>query len=248
MKFNDIAQVVEGVPYTQPERGRALYDHIIKHKPEKCLELGFAHGVASCYMAAALDEIGGGKLVCVDLEHSSELSPNIEGLLNKAGLAEYVTICREKNSYTWFLKNEIEKNTENYHCDPKYDLCFIDGSKNWTIDGCAFFLADKLLRENGYIVFDDYRWAYWHYPKKVMDGITVRDMSEEQINEPNIELVFQLLVMQHPDYSNFVIDEDWAWAQKIRSVNKSVQMIASQSFKYRLLKQFYKIKKSVDRG
>ena len=67
MKFNTIAKLVHGIPYTQRERGKKLYDHILKYKPENCLELGFAHGVASCYIAAALHEIGHGTLTCVDL-------------------------------------------------------------------------------------------------------------------------------------------------------------------------------------
>jgi len=241
MKFNDIAGIVEGIPYTQKERGRVLYDYIMDKKPEKCLELGFAHGVASCYVAAALDELGRGELVCVDLTRSADLKPNIETLLQKAGLENVVTIHREKNSYTWFLKKEIEKNTYNYCCAPQYDLCFIDGPKNWTIDGGAFFMVDKLLNEKGIIIFDDYQWAYKNYSKEILDGITIREMSQDQIEVPNIELVFQLLVMQHPNYSNFVIDEDWAWAQKVRSENKSVKMIASKSLKYRLLKKLQNI-------
>ena len=32
-------------------------------------------------------------------------------------------------------------------CQPIYDFCFIDGSKNWTIDSSAFFLVDKLLKQ-----------------------------------------------------------------------------------------------------
>jgi len=43
--------------------------------------------------------------------------------------------------------------------------------------------------------------------------------------------------MQHPNYSKFIIDEDWAWAQKISSENKQVQMIATKSFRYRMLKK-----------
>lgn len=237
MNFSDISKIVEGIPYTQKERGKQLYDHIIKHKPAKCLELGFAHGVASCYMAAALDEIGDGKLTCVDLFSSEDLKPNLESLLKTAGLEKFVDIHREKSCYTWFLKKEIEKNTDKYTCRQVYDLCFIDGPKNWTIDGFSFFLVDKLLKQNGAIIFDDYKWKYSEYSKSVLDGISIREMSNDQINQPNIELVFQLLVMQHPNYSNFVIDEDWAWARKEHSDRKTVKMEASQSFKYRILKK-----------
>lgn len=241
MKFDAIASLVNGIPYTQRERGKKLYDHILKYKPSNCLELGFAHGVASCYIAAALHEIGKGTLTCVDLEESADREPNLEGLLEKAGLTDFVSIKRERNSYTWFLKKAIEENTENHVCTPCYDFCFIDGAKNWTIDGLAFFLVDKLLKKDGFILFDDYRWAYGEYSKDVLDGITIRGLSQGQVENPNIELIFQLLVMQHPAYSSFVIDEDWAWAQKTVSNEKSVNFIVSKSFKYRLIKKMKSI-------
>jgi predicted O-methyltransferase YrrM len=242
MHFNKIAKLVEGIPYIQKQRGKQLYDHVLKTKPESCLELGFAHGASSCYIAAALDEIGSGKLTCVDLDNSKNREPNLELLLKKTNLQQFVDIHREQNSYTWFLKNEIEKNTNGYNCKQIYDLCFIDGPKNWTIDGLAFFLVDKLLKQDGVIIFDDYQWTYKDYSKSVLDGIAIRDMSQDQINTANIKLVFQLLVMQHPNYSNFIVDEDWAWAQKTHSEHKIVKMVASQSMKYRILKKLRKLR------
>ena len=72
------------------------------------------------------------------------------------GLGHRVTIHREINSYTWFLKKKIAGQSANGKCEPCYDFCFIDGAKNWTIDGLAFFLVDKLLKADGWILFDDY--------------------------------------------------------------------------------------------
>jgi hypothetical protein len=34
-----------------------------------------------------------------------------------------------------------------------------NGPKNWTIDGAAFFMADKLMKAGGWIIFDDYDWT-----------------------------------------------------------------------------------------
>ena len=238
MKFDEIAKIVKGIPYTQKARGKHLYEHILKHSPKQCLELGFAHGVATCYIAAALHEIGSGHHTCVDLPTSAKFEPNVETLLQRAGLESYVTVHREKNCYTWFLQKQIQKNTVDYSCTPVYDLCFIDGPKNWTIDGLAFMLVDKLLCTNGFIIFDDYQWKYSDCSNPTLNGITIREMSEDQIKTPNIELVFQLLVMQHPDYSNFLVDEDWAWAQKVRSHKRTLKLVVSQSLKYKFLKKY----------
>jgi predicted O-methyltransferase YrrM len=67
MKFETAYQVLKGIPFISEENAKELYDFIIKNELRDCLELGFAHGVASCYIAAAIDELGGGKLTSVDL-------------------------------------------------------------------------------------------------------------------------------------------------------------------------------------
>jgi predicted O-methyltransferase YrrM len=208
-----------GIPYLEPAAARRLYDFILATGPRDCLELGFAHGASSCYIAAALDETGRGRLTTVDLESTARLEPSIETLLDRTGLAPVVSVRREVHSYTWFLKKEIERQTVDGRCEPCYDFCYIDGCKNWTVDGFAFFLVDKLLRPGGWILFDDYHWTYARRGqvtgKQATDGILHRALSPDQLEQPNIELVFRYLVMQHPAYARFRVDGDWAWAQKI---------------------------------
>ena len=127
------------------DEGWELYNFICKEKPSSILELGHAHGASTIYMAAALDEIGSGVIETVDLSAAQDRDPNLEKLTLDSGLNEFINIFREKNSYTWFLKKKIENCTSGHICEPIYDFCFIDGPKNWTIDGLAFFLVSKLL-------------------------------------------------------------------------------------------------------
>ena len=47
------------------------------------MELGFAHGTATNYIAAALDELEEGHITAVDLEKSINEKPNLEELLLK---------------------------------------------------------------------------------------------------------------------------------------------------------------------
>jgi predicted O-methyltransferase YrrM len=238
MDFETVKKHIDGIPYIMPEMARDLYRFILKEKPQNCLELGFAHGASSCYMAAALDEIGCGRLSCVDLLPAREWQePTIETLLEKTGLSPHVDVYREKTSYTWFLKKQIEAHTHNNRCEPFYDFCFIDGAKNWTIDGATFFLVDKLLKPGGWIVFDDLQWIYMSKikeGKKKSDGVFMLDMGEDELNQPHVELIFQLLVMQHPDYSHFKVkDYWWAWAQK-RKGEKEVVFEFSDVFRQKL--------------
>jgi predicted O-methyltransferase YrrM len=247
MKFEAIRDQVAGVPYMTPEQGRTLYDFILDHRPAACLELGFAHGVSSCYTAAALDEIGAGHLTTVDLA-SVRLQPSIEDLLAKTGLERYVTIAREATSYTWFLKKKIEERTSDGVCTPLYDFCFIDGAKNWTIDGLAFFLVDKLLNEGGWILFDDLGWAYATNVRPgetVSDGITIRNLGKDERTVPHLEAIFRLLVMQHPSYSEFRIqDEWWGWAHKVQSDRKVLRWEETASLTTKAVRAVRRLTKS----
>jgi predicted O-methyltransferase YrrM len=243
MLFKHVHNKVKEVPFISKENAKSLYDFIIKNRPINILELGFAHGTASCYIAAALDEIGEGRLVCVDLlEVEAHFKPSIESQLNALGLADYVDIHRMQSGYNWFLHNEIKTCTqaETNYCTPKYDLIIIDGPKNWIIDSSSFYLSDKLLKEDGWIIWDDYNWTYAQADtrREATDGISHRVLSKEELMIPHIKEIFHLLVMQHPDYGNFIIQEnsDWAWANKKKQAIKKVKYTHSQSFKIIVIK------------
>lgn len=224
MTFEDAQRHLKGIPHIGDAQAWELYQFVKREKPRSCLELGHAHGASSAYIAAALDEVGG-HLDTVDLKSAADRVPNLESLLARMGLSHLVTIHREVNSYTWFLKKKIASQSANGKCEPCYDFCFVDGAKNWTIDGLAFFLVDKLLNKNGWILFDDYGFTYEKYlrRKEVMDGITIRQLGPDERAEPHIEQIYQLLVRQHPSYSNFVLQSNWwAWAQKVADGRRDV--------------------------
>ncbi|WP_053972487.1 class I SAM-dependent methyltransferase [Mangrovimonas sp. ST2L15] len=248
MTFDQVNQKVKGVPYISKNNAKSLYDFIIKNRPKHILELGIAHGTASCYMAAALDEIGGGELTCVDLlEVKDSFKPSIEEQLKSLDLETYVEIHRMTSGYNWFLHNDIKSSSanENKICKPKYDLIIIDGPKNWTIDSSSFFLCDKLLNQNGWIIWDDYKWTYARANKRkdATDGITHRSMSQQELTTPHIKEIFELLVMQHSNYDNFIIqeDSDWVWAQKTKHTStKKITYSHSHSIQYYIIQKIRK--------
>ena len=241
MKFEIAAAALNGIPYTSPAKGRLFYDLVMNRRPRRILELGFAHGVSTCYFAAAAAEIGDCEITAVDLDASQLVEPSIETLTARLGFKDIVSVHREQSSYTWFLKKEIAAQSDNHVCTPKYDLIFIDGPKDWTNDGCAFFLADKLLTENGAILFDDYNWSYRDDEKARgkphAGGYIFSKMSEEEYREPQIRAVFELLVLQHPNYGQFeIIDDELAMALKVSSgVDKEVRIHTRYSVKHRVI-------------
>ena len=249
MKFEEVKKGVEGIPFISVDNGKLLYDFILEHKPKKILELGVGYGTSSCYIAAALDELGTGKLTCVDLESMKDhFKPSLEQQIADLKLTDYVEVHRMQSGYNWFLHDSIARNSMNADkvCQPEYDLIFIDGPKNWIIDSSSFFLADKLLNDKGWILWDDYNWKYENASDPEMtDGVSHRSMSTAEMTTAHIKEIFHLLVMQHPSYGNFKIhaEEDWAWAQKIKQDHKHVKYVTSRSFKSILMAFVLKFKR-----
>jgi predicted O-methyltransferase YrrM len=250
MRFQEIFAIVGNVPFISKKNARFLYDLILREEPTNILELGIAHGTATCYMAAALQELGKGTITAVDLiETRNVFKPSAEEQLEQTGLSKFVNVIRMQTGYTWFLHDEIVRNTKNDICNEVYDLCIIDGPKNWTIDGAAFFFVDKLLKKNAWLIFDDYNWTYDSADKnrESTDGITHRTLSKDEQITPHIKEVFELLVKQHPHYGNlFLLDEgDWALAQKTICDNKTYTFVYRASAKEIMAKVLHKAYRAV---
>jgi predicted O-methyltransferase YrrM len=188
-----------------------LLDEFLKSNDlSNVLELGFANGVSSCYFASIIKDMGKGHLVTIDNTTAKTREPNIEELLKRTGLEEYVTYYYETVSYNWRLMKFIEENDE-----PIFDFCYIDGAHDWNVDGFAFLLVDKLLKPGGWIIFDDYDWSYASSPS-MKNSPKVLAMSKEEQETPQIQKVFEILVKPHPNYHNFKVlnGNQWAMAQK----------------------------------
>ena len=212
--------MVGGVPFIGGRNSRFLYELTVRERLTSILELGVAHGTATCYMAAALDELGEGMVTSVDLvEAADRYHPSPEEQLDRAGLTQYVKLVRMQTGYTWFLHDEISRLSVGGACRPIYDLAIIDGPKNWTIDGAAFFMVEKVLKPGGWLILDDLRWTYAEADTRrdATDGITHRSLSEEERAVPHIREIYELLVKQHPSFDGFFVqNEDWAVARKRR--------------------------------
>lgn len=213
MKFNEVVKIVGDVPHMTKEQGNTVYEMVLKSPITNIIELGFAHGTSACYMAAALDEKKEGKILTIDNQSAKERKPNIQELLKDTGLEKYVEPVFGLGSYTWELMRLIEKHTKDGVCEPLFDFCYLDGAHNFEIDTCAFFLVDKLLKPGAYILFDDLTWTYGSSPS-LKETDFVKKMSADEKNTPHIKQLFDLIVAQHSEYTDFSIDANWAMARK----------------------------------
>jgi predicted O-methyltransferase YrrM len=85
VKNHDVRDLVANLPYMTLEQAETITKFITDKQVEAILELGFYHGVSTCYMAAALAELGRGSIVTIDLEWTRKMTPNIEELLDRIG-------------------------------------------------------------------------------------------------------------------------------------------------------------------
>jgi predicted O-methyltransferase YrrM len=211
--FEVVAEAIAGVPFMSPDQGRRVYDHIRETGAREVLELGTAHGVGAAYMAAALPS--GGHLTTVDFAGAS-YDPSPETVLARAGVADRVDVVRAHSSYTWWLKERVQERTDAHgNVTPYLDFVYLDGSKNWTVDGFAVVLVEKLLRPGGWLLMDDLGFTYADAGTEATDGVVHRELSEAERTEPHLRAVFDLIVAQHPSFTDVrVQDEWWGWARK----------------------------------
>lgn len=213
MNFDRVDAALVGTKYMIPAKGRQIYDLIVKHKLRRALELGFAHGKSTCYIAAAVDELGrDGHVTTIDRTVAAARKPNIHQLLEKCGLTERVTPIFAQRSYTWELMQLLEKNPQ-----PRFDFAFIDGGHTWDVTGYGFFLVDRLLAPGGWIVFDDLDWTI-ATSEGIADKASSKALPEIERTTPQVRKVFELLVRTHPSYRETFEDAvggwAWGWARK----------------------------------
>lgn len=208
MKISAVKKVVGNTPYMNTDQAQVLTDIILEKKYTNLLELGFKHGVSSVYLAAALDEMQTGMLTTIDLESAKSNQPNLDFFVSELGLGKYINPIYEETSYNWRLMKFLLQSPV-----PKFDFCYLDGAHDWYVDGFAFELVDKLLAPGGVIVFDDLDWKYKD-SMALAKTERVKTMPKEEVETPQVRLVYELLVKTNKNYSNFYEKDNWAFAYK----------------------------------
>jgi predicted O-methyltransferase YrrM len=230
MKFDQIREALDGVPIMTPAQGQVIYEHILETQPTDILELGTASGASAAYMAAALDELGRGSITTLDRGQWVPSPPPEQRAFGKVPeLLRYVRFERPPHSsYDWWMLRDIERRSDaDGNCTPGYDFCYLDGAHDFTIDGLALFLIEKLLRPDGWVLLDDLNWSY----AADNTGHDLSTLSEDEINAPHVRLIFDVLIKQHPSFTELrVQDGSWGWAKKAPGAQRRYSFETSRSF------------------
>jgi predicted O-methyltransferase YrrM len=153
-------------------------------------EIGVYEGDTALAVADAL--AGSGEVHLFDFEERTQAVARRLRAAGHANVVEHPNSRRLLDSYNWSLMRMIEAAGG----APAFDYVFIDGSHTWAHDALAFLLVDRLLEPGGYVDFDDYGWTLRDSPSMNPAAFPeVRRLySDEQIEEPQVRLVVELLV------------------------------------------------------
>ncbi len=165
------------------------------HSPLTFAEIGVDKGDTSLELARFLN--GRGVLHLFDYE---DVAIRVRDRLATEGLKNVaVHGCSRcsHDSYNWNLMRLLRDAPE-----LRFDYVYLDGAHTWETDGLAFFLCDMLLKQKGFIDFDDYDWCHAASPTcnpESFPGIS-RMYTAEQIATPHVALVVNLLVRRSGRY------------------------------------------------
>jgi predicted O-methyltransferase YrrM len=216
MDYKAVAAKVDGIPHMSRRQGRRIYDHVRATRPASVLELGTANAVGTSYIAAALEENRHGQVTSVD-HASASYEPGPEQVVAEVGLGARVELIRNPDTtYNWWLKKQIAARSDSVgNTNPVYDFVFLDGAHEWNIDGLAVLLIERLLNPGGWLLLDDMNWTFAASPSYAASPAALpRGLSEEELHEPHIRAVFELLLKPHPAFSEFRDEDGWGWARK----------------------------------
>lgn len=208
MQPERIREIVGPLPYMTLRQGELIHSFITQNKLKRCLELGFYHGVSSAYIAGALQDLGDGSLITIDLATAKNFDPNISTLLDRVNLRAYVNYYYEPTSYTWRLMRFLEEGMQD-----TFDFCYIDGGHSWDCTGFAYCLVARLLKAGGWILFDDLDWTFERSPA-LHNTPWVRNMPLDERQTPQVRKVYELLVKTDPRFDKFMTINQWGFARK----------------------------------
>jgi predicted O-methyltransferase YrrM len=211
-----VAAAVRDIPNMKEHEGRRVAGHLRRTGARDVLEIGTGHGVSAAYLVAGLPEDG--RVTSIDsAEAARTRSPSADEVLSRLGVRHRVDLVLvEDSSYTWWLKEQVELRSDQAgNVEPRYDFCYLDGAHNWTIDGLAVVLIEKLLRPGGWLLLDDLGWTYeggTHGPGQSPDDLR---LSARERTTPHVRAVYDLIVRQHPAFTDFREEDGWwGWAHK----------------------------------
>jgi len=131
--------------------------------PSNFLEIGSLEGRSAVWMLDHLLVHPESRLTCLDLFHNAEVEARFDANVAATGAGGKVTKLR---GFSWRLLRELAPSS--------FDLIYVDGSHHGQSVIEDAVLSFRLLRQGGWLVFDDYPWrkdeTHPVFPKDAVDA------------------------------------------------------------------------------
>ena len=128
------------------ERGRYLFDLVVERRPSITLEVGFAYGLSTLFIAEALRRNGAGHHHVIDPKENTRFDGLGLRHVEEAGLSEWITYHEEPAELC--LPRLLTQGVS-------IDLAFNDSDHLFDHVVTEFLFLAKMLRTGGVVVFDD---------------------------------------------------------------------------------------------
>ncbi len=225
--FDELVKHIDNTPWMNPEQGRLIWDHVHTYGTQRALDVGTCYGTSAAYLAGAMKSNGGGRVITVDSSlfddnPDFDVRAQCKALWERCGVTDMIDMVRIPcSNYAWWLMTEAEAQRQpDGTCSPGFDFAYLDGAKWFTLDAASVVLIEALLRPGGWLLMDDLDWRFVDYPDLIPDVVlrngTTYPLSEHEIEVPHLRAVFDTIVTQHPNFTRFIDQGNWGWAQKGR--------------------------------
>jgi hypothetical protein len=125
----------------------ALYQTVLKNRPQSCVEIGMACGLSTLAILAALRDIGeGGQLTSIDPHQSTERKGVGVANVKRAGFGDIHTLIEDFDYAA--LPRLLADGT-------RVDFSYIDGWHTFDYTLLDFFYLDKMTPVGGVVGFND---------------------------------------------------------------------------------------------
>lgn len=170
--------------------GGHLYHLALKERPREILVTGWRTANTLCYFAAAMQELGTGRVIALDDGLSPRDAANARKLIDSLELGSFVEWRRSDGGRAWLLQ-ELAASVGEHHA---FDLVFMENTRDLAVDGWTLSLAERWLRPDGLLLVHGIGWTY-RGSRALKDSKLVQEMPELLKNTPAADtLVKQVAV------------------------------------------------------
>ena len=125
------------------------------------------------------------------------------------------------DSFCWNLGKQV---SDPKNKDGLYDLVYLDGAHSFLLSGLACALLKTLIRDGGYLIFDDLNWSFGSSPDcnpKVRPDILKR-FTREQVDTFQIQMVVDVFMKNDKHWTCEKTTERRAVYQKKKPLLKRI--------------------------